>query len=156
MQAIALTMSDLVERFADVPSPKLESRAGTITAVFIHAVVTLYDGYDDFERELTSLVGSARCTDSVWSSYRIPDTRYIHFVEEDYLQGLGVWSSPRIVLDGVVVQLGWHRPPSKLYPCCNSPLSLHNGPTQRNTTVAASPSIPKIGLANARAIGIIK
>lgn len=51
MQAIASTMSDLVERFADVPSPSLESRAGTITAVFIHAVVELYDSYDDFERK---------------------------------------------------------------------------------------------------------
>lgn len=89
MQAIASTMSDLVQRFADVPSPSLESRAGTITAVFIHAVVALYDSYDDFERELMSLVGSTRCTDSLWSSYRIEDTKYVHFVEEDYVQGLG-------------------------------------------------------------------
>ncbi|UMY61681.1 TniQ family protein [Pseudomonas sp. LS.1a] len=156
MQAIASTMSDLVQRFADVPSPSLESRAGTITAVFIHAVVALYDSYDDFERELMSLVGSTRCTDSLWSSYRIEDTKYVHFVEEDYVQGLGVWSSPRIVLGDVVVQVGWPWPTSKHDPCCNTPLSIHEGSSQRNTTVAASPSIPKIGLANARAIGIIK
>ncbi|AIZ34945.1 hypothetical protein DZC75_22785 [Pseudomonas parafulva] len=156
MQAIASTMSDLVQRFADVPSPSLESRAGTITALFIHAVVALYDSYDDFERELMSLAGSARCTDSLWSSYRIEDTKYVHFVEEDYVQGLGVWFTPRIVLDDVVVQVGWPWPTSKHYPCCNTPLSIHEGPSQRNTTVAASPSIPKIGLAKARAVGIIK
>ena len=156
MQAIASTMSDLVKRFADVPSPSLESRAGTITAVFIHAVVELYDSYDDFECELMSLARSARRTDSLWSSYRMEDTKYVHFVEEDYVQGLGVWSTPRIVLDDVVVQVGWPWPTSKHDPCCNTPLSIHEEPSQRNTTIAASPSIPKIGLANARAVGIIK
>lgn len=156
MQAIAANMSDLAHNFADAPTPSLGSGAGAVTAVFIHAVVTLYNSYDDFERELTLLVGSARPTDSLWSSYRIADTKYVYFVEEDYVHGLGVWFSPRIVLGGWEFQAGRDLPPFKLSPCCNSSQPLRTGPKQRTNSAPASPSIPKLGLAKARAIGIVK
>lgn len=89
MQLLATTIGGLAEVFVEAPSPKREGVTDTIIATFIDALVALYDCYDDFERDFLTVAVDARRTDSLWSSYQVTRKKYVYFLDEDYLHGVG-------------------------------------------------------------------
>jgi len=120
--SISARIGQAAARFAGAPSPSSSRVIETTTAAFIDALALLYDSYDDFEKELLSLMGTVRRTDSLWSCYMEADRKYIQYVEEDYKQRLKYWSYPSIAWNEWDHRVRYHNHPPRRYNCCNSPL----------------------------------
>ncbi|WP_460154868.1 TniQ family protein [Pseudomonas sp. S1_F04] len=60
----------------------------------INAAIAIYDSFDDFSKDVEFHDIDPCSIDSFWSSYASEGYSSVHYVEENYITGVGVWSSP--------------------------------------------------------------
>lgn len=92
------------------------------------SVLLLYDGFSQFLNDLELYGYDPRPVCSLWSTYRAGGSESAHYVEEDYLYGVGHWSCPypsSLSQQTRYSNDGFGRP--TLYPCCNFPSPRRKG-----------------------------
>lgn len=57
-------------------------------------IAKIYDGFSDIVGDLRAHDFECRSIDSLWSTYQSGGIETAHFVEEDFINGLGYWSCP--------------------------------------------------------------
>lgn len=143
MQSLAETLSGVAE---SLERARLESSAaaGSVTVQIVDALVAVYESYDDFDSDLRLRAGDARTTESLWSTYQAGGMESAHFVEEDYVNGVGYWSCPMPSLLSLNERShdGYDRRRPKIYPCCNFPHPKSMGHSLKPAAVAPLPGVP--------------
>ncbi|MEL7936433.1 hypothetical protein [Pseudomonas delhiensis] len=91
------------------------------------SVLLLYDGFYQLLKDVERYRYAPRVVSSLWSTYRAGGSESAHYVEEDYVNGVGRWSCP---CPSPLSQMrhsndGFGRP--TLYPCCNFPPPRRKG-----------------------------
>ena len=117
-----------------------------INARISAALVRIYERCDGFAHDMSSIIGTARPIESLWSSYRAGGVESANFVEERYDQGVGIWSCPQSSPLSVEDQShdGVYRRRQKVYPCCNFEHPKSKGYQLNPVAVMALPGVPLV------------
>ncbi|WP_411381758.1 TniQ family protein [Pseudomonas sp. MPB26] len=126
-----------------VRSPYIDSRE--IWGI-LEAIILVYESCDDFLVNAASYDRQMRTVDSLWNTYQAEERLYPHFVEEDYLSGIGHWSCPHPSPHSAsaFTQAGFHTLRPLVYPCCNSAPINGRARRMKPEQVVPLPGIPRI------------
>lgn len=140
---------DLTALTHALESARLKNSAPVVAGINARisaALVRVYERYDGFAHDISSIIGSARPIESLWSSYRAGGVESANFVEERYEHGVGIWSCPQSSPLSAEDQShdGFYRRRQKIYPCCNLEHPKSKGYKLNPVTVMALPGVPLV------------
>ncbi|WP_434119934.1 TniQ family protein [Pseudomonas fortuita] len=123
--------------------------------LLIDIIATVYESETDFLVDASLDEQRPRSISTLWSTYQAGGMESAHYVEENYLYGIGHWSCPypssRSELDSSHDGYATRRP--KIYPCCNFPHPKSKGQRLSSITLKPLPGIP-VRPAQAKALGL--
>lgn len=122
----------------------------------INSISTIYERFEDFLMDLRSQEFDIRPVDLLWATYQAGGVESAHFVEEDYLQGIGRWfcAYPSPLSEEKRSYDGYDKRRPKIYLCCNYPHPKTKGQKLKAMRVGkAAPAVPRISHENATAMG---
>ena len=112
----------------------------------IKAAIAAYDSFDDFAQDIKLRDNEPCSIEDFWSTYASEGHDSVHYIEEIYANGVGVWSCPYPSLKSLnpISRDGSRARQPLIYPCCN-----FTHPSEANDQLAPkkvrSP-MPKISL----------
>jgi len=121
----------------------------------IDIIATVYESVTDFLVDASFDEQRPRIISTLWSTYQAGGMNSAHYVEEDYLYGIGRWFCPYPSSQSVLDRShdGYTRRRPKIYPCCNFPHPQGKGQRLSSITVKPLPAIP-VQPAQAKALGL--
>ena len=159
---VALQILELRKKLGHV----LQPREGSPTAIspeiasseigeILDAIILVYESCDDFLVDAASYDHQVRTVDSLWNTYQAVGPLYPHFVEENYISGVGHWSCPHPNPHSAfaVTRDGFHTLRTKVYPCCNSAPINGRARRMKPEQVVPLPGIPTINTGTSSILG---
>ena len=106
------------------------------------ATVALYEGFDDFINHVKCYDYRPRKVESLWSTYEHGTYKFAQYIQEDYVYGVGHWSST-LSSKELIEYRGEPFGRPRLYPCCNDvPPFYQTGRLQPTPVGWPPPSVP--------------
>ena len=89
--------------------------------ILINAAIAIYDSFDEFAKDVELRDTDPCSIESLWNTYASEGYSAVHYVEENYITGVGIWSRPypSSVPVSPCSRDGARARRPLIYPCCN-------------------------------------